>query len=45
LTAVGQAGDMEGFAQRARAELLDIGERATRRGVETEHAHPQKRAA
>ena len=45
LTAVGQPGDMEGFATRARAELLAIGERARRRGVETEHAHPQKRVA
>jgi len=37
LTGVGQAGDMEGFARRARAELLATGERARRRGVETEH--------
>jgi hypothetical protein len=33
----GQVGDMEGFARRARAELLAIGERARRRGVETKH--------
>jgi len=37
LTAVGQAGDMEGFAKRARAELLAIGEHARRRSVQTEH--------
>ena len=37
LTGAGQAGDMEGFTGRARAELLAIGERARRRGVETEH--------
>jgi hypothetical protein len=37
LTGAGQAGDMEGFARRARAELLATGERARRRGEETKH--------
>ena len=45
LTGVGQAGDMEGFAKRARAELLAIGERARRRGVETEHCSSPEAAA
>lgn len=37
LDGAGQAGDMEGFARRTRAELPAIGERARRRGVETKH--------
>ena len=37
LTGGRAAGDMEGFAKRARAELLAAGERARRRSVQTEH--------
>ena len=34
---VGQAGDIKGFAKRARAEPLATSERASRRSVQTEH--------